>query len=460
MTTGRGVRGRGLLAGGCVRCLLVCAALVLLRAGPAAAAGEPAAGEAGRGVDAYARWLQHGLGALAPLIPAMTASAETAAKHYIVDGWDIGVIGDPGAYFESSGRSGGLMTARAGWKVDELSQDNAVVLLSLRDDQWGRKLHKDLVHAREQSASGRWKVIAIGRQDLIDRAKEEGISFVATLPVPAPEGVGLFAIGGDEQVAPTTPALKVAAMWMWFGEFVGACTRRGAMPPMYMGYALEGGKERAERLQGKRLHDTAPPPVAAGRLAGAYLAKVREETAAFFAKERDTILTAATRMADTHRDGGNLWAFLHNHSLLASQINYPHSPNLIRKINGGWFDMRIGMDKLGPDDVILCIGFDRRFHGWRFENWDQEVRETGATLIWSFALRSEEDRRVLAENDELLIDQHWAHGDAVVSVPGYDIKILPSSGVACHAVLWGVHAELVCQLHEDARVASYGKQED
>lgn len=412
------------------------------------------ASDRGAGVDAYATWLSNGFSQLAPLIPAMTESAETAAKLYIDEGWDIGVIGDPGAYFESSGRSGGLMTARAGWSVDELAEDKAIVILSLRDDQWRRQIHKDIVHARELSQSGRWKVIGLGRADLIEKAEQEGVAFIAKLPIPAPPGVGLFEREDGTPLVPTTPALKVAAMWMWFGEFVGACTRRGEMPPMYMGYALEGGAERAEQLSGMRLHKTAPPPIEAGKLAKEYLRIVREEVQNFFEKERENIIEVACTLGKAHASGKKLWGFYHNHALIMGQNQYPLSPMLIQQLSNGWFDMRVGMDQLGESDVIFCIGFDRRFNGWKFESWDQDVRATGATLLWSFAARRAEDIEVLEANNEPLIEQHWAHGDAVVEVPGYDIRILPSSGVICHAVLWSVNAELVNQVYKDARVAA------
>ena len=45
--------------------------------------------------------------------------------------------------------------------------------------------------------------------------------------------------------------------------------------------------------------------------------------------------------------------------------------------------------------------------------------------------------------DELYIDQRWELGDGQVQLPGYDIKILPPSGVIELAILWMVEAEMV-----------------
>ena len=46
---------------------------------------------------------------------------------------------------------------------------------------------------------------------------------------------------------------------------------------------------------------------------------------------------------------------------------------------------------------------------------------------------------------EMYINQHWAMGDSLVTVPGYDVKILPPSGVIEDAVYWSINAEMLRQ---------------
>ena len=43
---------------------------------------------------------------------------------------------------------------------------------------------------------------------------------------------------------------------------------------------------------------------------------------------------------------------------------------------------------------------------------------------------------------ELFVEQHWPFGDCAVQFPGYDIKIIPPSGVAAEAITGMVLAEL------------------
>ena len=52
--------------------------------------------------------------------------------------------------------------------------------------------------------------------------------------------------------------------------------------------------------------------------------------------------------------------------------------------------------------------------------------------------------------DEVFINQHWAKGDALVTVPGYPTKILPPSGVLGEACLRMVEAEMLTLLGLDS----------
>ena len=42
---------------------------------------------------------------------------------------------------------------------------------------------------------------------------------------------------------------------------------------------------------------------------------------------------------------------------------------------------------------------------------------------------------------DVLIDAQWEYGDGAVPVPGYDTKILPSSGVLQTVIFWSVAAK-------------------
>ena len=47
-----------------------------------------------------------------------------------------------------------------------------------------------------------------------------------------------------------------------------------------------------------------------------------------------------------------------------------------------------------------------------------------------------EYRYFINRPQEILIDCGWKHGDACIDLPGYDILIIPPSGVVQTAALW------------------------
>ena len=91
---------------------------------------------------------------------------------------------------------------------------------------------------------------------------------------------------------------------------------------------------------------------------------------------------------------------------------------------------------------MSCVGYGHPFDGLVVRHCATHSREAGATLIWSMT-DYKPDLIAALPAEEIVINQHWAFGDAVVPLPGYDVKILPTSGVIAEAVVWMVHAEML-----------------
>ena len=47
---------------------------------------------------------------------------------------------------------------------------------------------------------------------------------------------------------------------------------------------------------------------------------------------------------------------------------------------------------------------------------------------------------------DYVIRPSWPYGDSLVDVPGYDVKILPSSGIVQAAIYWAVVGSMVHEL--------------
>ncbi len=98
--------------------------------------------------------------------------------------------------------------------------------------------------------------------------------------------------------------------------------------------------------------------------------------------------------------------------------------------DGKWFQAYKGdADRLdaalGADGYLIWLG---PYNGIQTELWDA-VRRAKAKAVWICIPKAGQNLD-LERYGDILIDQHWAEGDAAVSMPGYDVKILPPSGIA------------------------------
>jgi len=237
---------------------------------------------------------------------------------------------------------------------------------------------------------------------------------------------------------PIDSPVKLAALWLWTGEFVAACTRRGKMPPMYLGYAVPGGKERAAKYgRHTRFHDEAPVAVPAGQVARAYLAALRADLRAVADQEMDAIVRTASLAWETRQAGRGVYAFLHGHAVHSS-LGGPADPGYFTQANRDWLELRDDI-ALQSGDFMLCLGFDQPFDDEWFGNLAPRLRRDGVKLAISVTDYKQEAVRAIPP-EEPFINQHWGFGDAVVALPGYDVKILPTSGVIAETILWMVQA--------------------
>jgi hypothetical protein len=90
------------------------------------------------------------------------------------------------------------------------------------------------------------------------------------------------------------------------------------------------------------------------------------------------------------------------------------------------------------------VGYSKIYSGPRFRGFISAMRARGVRLVWSLASYDRDPAQGIPAicRDEIFIDQQWRLGDAVVTCPGYDVPILPASGVMAEAVLWSVVSDI------------------
>ncbi len=358
----------------------------------------------------------------------ITSAAEQAAERYVAHPQGtLGVMGDNGFFREATDRSGGIMRLFGGTHA---TGEKGIILFCLSERDW----EQDIRQAKYFAGTGSM-IVVFGRQQLLDRAREAGCPMAAAIDLHVP-GDGTWADGSISIDAP----VKLAALWLWTGEFVAACTRRGKMPPMYLGYAVPGGTERAAKYgRHVRFHDKTPVAVPTGQVAHDYLAALRRDLAAVAEHETDEIVRTAELALEARKAGRGVYAFLHGHAVHCS-LGGLADPGYFAQANSDWVELRDDI-KLQPGDFMLCLGFDQPFDNEWFGNLAPRLRRDGVKLAISVTDYKHEAIGAIPP-EEPFINQHWGFGDAVVELPGYDVKILPTSGVIAETILWMVQAEM------------------
>ena len=377
-------------------------------------------------------------------MPKITGSAEKAAERFVKDDATLVLAGDGGFVSEAYGRASGLMDVEA-WTGKEGHE--SVYLFALRPNA----LDEDFKRIKQITAAGD-QVIVFGRETLLAEARKAGVTAMAEVETHAAPNGGLFQAKDANWVVPTDSIALVVAEWTWTGEFVAACTRLGKMPAMWKSLGAEGGKEWAAKYKGKRFHDHAVSVVGPGVAGKAFLTTLRKNLQDLYEKEQDKILEVAAWAAQAIKDGKGVYTFALGHGI-GSHTGCPNDPKYFRQICQGWFDEDPAVT-IKPGDVLFFIGqggLPIEWGGFEKKDLPGKWRKQGARLAWSFGnLQTKEFERhkAMIPQNELFIDQHFAFADGLVNIPGFEIAILPGSGITSEAVLWTATAAVHSQKNE------------
>ena len=200
---------------------------------------------------------------------------------------------------------------------------------------------------------------------------------------------------------------------------------------MYQSVLVPGGRERnAEHLK-LTWEPGTPEPVARLVLGRTYLARVSNYLRRLRASQMGRFEQAGRLAAEARRSGHTAWYGCLGHMLpqLPGQTGDPGVLEPL-KINKP--------DKLGdfvkPGDVILYVGYYEPYGPWV-----ERAHALGAKIVT--VVSGTPERRAQNMGADININGCWPWGDATVAVPGYDIEILPPSGVIQSAVYWMLVAE-------------------
>ena len=233
--------------------------------------------------------------------------------------------------------------------------------------------------------------------------------------------------------------------WALIGETVGALTRKGKMPPMWRAWMYVDGKEWSNKYFGQeQFHDPKEfqvPPLAPGFITRAFLTEIRANIRRFETTQNDKVLRAAQMIADENSAGRKTiisamghapWTYVGYYE--DKQWGTPqelestatHHVESYKNTPEGALVLRLGYG--GLDDAAAAI----------YKGKKQRV-----ILI---SVPDERPEFQATKDVVMNIDMGWQYGDAMVSIPGYPVKLTPPSGMMQIIAYESINVEALARL--------------
>jgi hypothetical protein len=343
---------------------------------------------------------------------------------------------------EFYGRAGGLMGLQAPSWQPASKNDVAFLVLPPRG-KWDESVQQRL----KGLLGGKAALFAVGRRDDLPAGVPSNRFEGFTGGVKSQEG--LYGLGEHRPLAPLRLLEIIVRGWIAAGEMICACIRGGKMPVIWMSAWLEGSFIRnisfieqdnlrepwsAPLFHKGRYIPPLPPGCAAEHFLG-MLGRIRESLAG----QGDRLAQAGKWLAEAHQAGRRPWTVLVGHSyplilqLPGEDKQRPVYPlrwgpsvsDLARALPG---DLKRG-------DVVMHLGY-----GPVNVPAAREILGRGIRLIHTTPYGRPPGMK--PQRNFLWLDLPWRPSDASVDVPGYGVRILPSSSSAQTMALLAILSEM------------------
>ena len=374
----------------------------------------------------YLETLLAGAEGLRERLPAVSDAAGRVAARLAAGGrlCLAGVRPD----FASEGfiRSGGLMLAEEWTPETALSPEDTVIL------GWsGAAPARELELLRQLRSSGAL-IAGLGPAGWPGADPRPGHLFLDS-SMPLPEAA-TAPFGG--RAYPLTSLQNLLLLWVLTGEIVAALTRSGRMPAMYQSVLVPGARDRNARFSGSPFHEThGVPAIPPGRLGADYLDRIGSILRALIEEEEGAIEAVGAVCAVVLEAGGRIHAGLISHFPMY-QLGAPGDPLYMRplaRLQAESPQVAELEEKLRPGDLLFFLGYYRRP-----VDAYAAARRAGARIVEVITGDGTDD----PPQPDYVIRPKWPFGDAVTPVPGYDVEILPGSGIVQAAIYWAVVASI------------------
>ena len=389
-------------------------------------------------MTAYRDALLTQLDKLEDALPRMTASAEVAADKLLAGG-NLYTAGSEGFVSESYVRAGGMMLTQTYSAGVNLTKQDVIFV--------GAKTSRDkaaLNVCMRAKAAGAYVILfspGAKRSDApLTLACDVHIdNFSAPLmPVTTP--------GEDKPIGDTSSLYNVTALWVYTGELIGALTRKGKMPVIWQSVVVPGGRARNKPYcdsgdpSKKRFHgDITVPPQPAGKIGHLFIDVTRRQVAGLRGHTLDQLANVAALMAECVRSGRTVHIQTISH-FTTHEVTGPTVPTWVKtdceaRLNGAKNGRQLAQAMKAGDAFFQLGYYEPSSYPYHDDiGYVKLLHDAGAKTI--IALCHAPVAPLDGPQPDILIDAQWEYGDAAVAVPGYDVKMLPTSGILQTLVFW------------------------
>lgn len=335
---------------------------------------------------------------------SMEPSAQEAAKR-IVSGGKLWAAGNPAFVSELCGRAGGLMLIQPLGDATPAAGD--VVMFGAE---------KASPFSEAVTKSGAYIVA-------FSDANVAGASIT-------------FSGHATENKISSTLAAIIPA-WCYSGVLIKSCARMGKMPVTYETIGLPGGYPRIQQYQAKGIFwiDYTPDPAdtsPTSELGVEFAHSVFDCLRRVEKEDRAKLDQSGQWAAQALKDGKTVYMYCMGHfipdeigkSEIAATFN-------VNTWNSGFTSLTPPDDPIAAGDLAIHIGYQHPPHGL-FER----ALPAGAKVVYVDLLQHRDTK---SDPNVIWIDPMWPWDDAVVHLKGYDIPMLPPSGIVNTAIAWEIY---------------------
>jgi hypothetical protein len=369
-------------------------------------------------------------------VPELAKLAEELAERHLRGG----VIKFPwiGSTLEQelSGRSGGMMHTGHGPKPEKerTAEEKAADVMFFAWDDVPRPT--DLKRMQKEKANGVF-LVGFGAKDsplLVEHAA------LCDKWIDSGGGANdrVVPVAGERRVGKTNHFTNALNGWVITGEFVGALTRAGKMPPMYKSVVMEGGLEWSAKYKDVWFHeDFTVPPQPSGAIGGMYLDRIEYLLGRLRLTQIPALQEIAAKIDAELREGRNTITASSGHMVMNYVGRYDDALWSKNHEVHGLSEAQMKKFETTPESaLVLRLGTNG------LEENLNAVFERLRHRVMLLTTENPSPDAAFPTPKRGGVDYGGAFPDACVWLEGYPIPILPTTGVMQVAAYEAINVEV------------------